>query len=148
MSDVQNGVDPLPVGARFEGSLMKWFLRLHHKGRPTAMGLHRGVLPGYPASHGCIRLPGAMAEWFYNNVELGTPVAVRGTKNGIPIGKSQGRPKRAPRVHPSLKDKPVEDIVPPAPEAVIKTPELALNRQECFGVGDSTLDLKPVANDA
>lgn len=123
MSDVQNGFDPTPVGARFEGSLMKWFLRLHHKGKPTAMGLHRGVLPGYPASHGCIRLPGTMAEWFYNNLQVGTPVHVHGSKNGIPIGQSQGRPKRSPRIHSSLKSKPAEEKVPPAPESDIKTPE-------------------------
>jgi lipoprotein-anchoring transpeptidase ErfK/SrfK len=123
MSDVQNGFDPTPVGGRFEGSLMKYFLRLYHNGKPTAMGLHRGVLPGYPASHGCIRLPGNMAEWFFTNVQLGTPVAVRGTKNGIPIGKSQGRPARSPKVHSSLKNKPVEEKVPPAPESDIKTPE-------------------------
>jgi lipoprotein-anchoring transpeptidase ErfK/SrfK len=126
MSDVQNGFDPVPVGARFEGSLMKYFLRLYHKGRPTAMGMHRGLLPGYPASHGCIRLPGTMAAWFFQNVQLGTPVAVRGTKLGIPIGKSQGRPRRAPKVHPSLKEKPAEPQVPPAPESDIKTPEPAV----------------------
>ena len=125
MSDVQSGFDPLPVGARFEGSLMKWFLRLHHNGKPTAMGFHRGVLPGYPASHGCIRLPGSMAEWFYNNVPLGTSVLVRGTKNGIPIGQSQGRPKRSPRVHSSLKAPKETPVVPPAPESDIKTPEPA-----------------------
>ena len=126
MSDVQAGFDPTPPGARFEGSLMKYFQRLYYKGGPTAMGFHRGVLPGNPASHGCIRLPGTMAEWFYNNVPLGTPVAVRGTKNGIPIGKSQGRPKRSPKIHSSLKPK-VEPppAVPPAPESDIKTPEIS-----------------------
>ena len=115
MSDVENGYDPTPPGAKFEGAMMKHFQRLHYNGGPTAMGFHRGVLPGYPASHGCIRLPGTMAEWLYSNVPLGTPVAVRGHKNGIPYGKSQGRPKRAPKVHSSLK-KPKEDpAVPPVP---------------------------------
>lgn len=125
MSDVQNGFDPTPVGARFEGSLMKWFMRFHYNGKPTAMGFHRGVLPGYPASHGCVRLPGSMAEWFFNHVALGTPVSVQGTKNGIPIGKSQGRPKRSPKVHSSLKAKPKTETpaVPPAPESDVKTPE-------------------------
>ncbi len=121
MSDVQEGFDPTPPGARFEGALMKYFLRLYHNGKPTAMGLHRGVLPGYPASHGCIRLPGTMAEWFYSNIELGTPVAVRGVKNGVPIGQSQNRPRRSPKVHSSLKEKPAP-AVPPAPESDIKTP--------------------------
>jgi lipoprotein-anchoring transpeptidase ErfK/SrfK len=124
MGDVQNGFDPTPPGARFQGAMMKYFMRLHHNGKSTAMGFHRGVLPGYPASHGCIRLPGTMAEWFFKNVELGTPVSVRGVKNGIPIGKSQGRPRRSPKIHSSLKTKTEPPpAVPPAPESDINTPE-------------------------
>ncbi len=38
--------------------------------------MHEGYLPGYPASHGCIRMPGKMAQIFFSNVALGTPVAV------------------------------------------------------------------------
>jgi len=38
--------------------------------------MHAGYLPGYPASHGCVRLPREMAGHFYNNVSLGTPVDV------------------------------------------------------------------------
>ena len=115
MSDVENGYDPTPPGAKFEGALMKYFQRLYYNGGPTAMGFHRGVLPGYPASHGCIRLPGTMAEWLYNNVPMGTPVAVRGHSNGIPYGKSQGRPKRAPKIHSSLKEPKEDPAVPPVP---------------------------------
>ena len=125
MSDVQAGFDPTPVGARFQGALMKYFMRLHHNGKSTAMGFHAGKLPGYPASHGCIRLPAKMAEWFFGNVPLGVPVSVRGTKYGIPIGASQGRPKRSPKVHSSLKAKPVPAAVPPAPESDVNTPEPA-----------------------
>lgn len=126
MSDVQNGFDPTPVGARFEGALMKYFMRFHYKGQSTAMGFHRGVLPGHPASHGCVRLPDSMAAWFYQNVPMHTPILVRGTKYGIPIGKSQGRPKRSPKVHSSLKSKPAEaPTVPPAPESDVKTAEPA-----------------------
>jgi hypothetical protein len=33
-------------------------------------------VPGYPASHGCIRMPGKMALIFYNNVDIGTPVTI------------------------------------------------------------------------
>jgi lipoprotein-anchoring transpeptidase ErfK/SrfK len=39
-------------------------------------GLHAGYLPGYPASHGCIRMPEIMAEDFYNAVSPGTPVEI------------------------------------------------------------------------
>ena len=41
-----------------------------------AIGMHTGFLPGYPASSGCIRLPHHMAEKFYANVKIGTPVIV------------------------------------------------------------------------
>lgn len=122
MSEVENGYDPTPVGARFEGALMKFFMRLHHNGSPTAMGFHRGILPGYPASHGCIRLPGSMAEWFYGNVQPGTPVSVRGSQNGIPYGHSQGRPRRAPRIHSSLKEKPKTETPPAGTPAAAPEP--------------------------
>lgn len=35
-------------------------------------------VPNYPASHGCIRLPMSVAEWFPDHVSLGTPVYVLG----------------------------------------------------------------------
>ena len=35
-----------------------------------------GFFPGYPASHGCIRMPSPAAEMFYNRVKVGTPVVV------------------------------------------------------------------------
>jgi hypothetical protein len=46
--------------------------------RLTAKGvaMHAGNLPGYPASHGCIRLPKAFAKLLYGVTELGTPVMI------------------------------------------------------------------------
>lgn len=119
MSDVRNGFDPTPPGARFQGALMKYFMRFHHNGKPTAMGFHRGALPGYPASHGCVRLPEQTAAWFFKHVPMHTPILVRGTKYGVPYGASQGRPKRAPKVHSSLKKaaKPAEPKSSEAPAA-------------------------------
>ena len=40
------------------------------------VGMHAGYLPGYPASHGCIRMPEFMAENFYKSVSVGTPVSI------------------------------------------------------------------------
>jgi len=37
-------------------------------------------VPGYPASHGCVRIPMADSLWFYNTVARGTPVYVLGGK--------------------------------------------------------------------
>src|SRR5205807_5474771 len=33
-------------------------------------------VPGYAASHGCVRIPMSAAEWFPDRVSLGTPVYV------------------------------------------------------------------------
>lgn len=40
------------------------------------IALHAGHLPGYPASHGCIRLPRKLAESLYAVTDLGTRVIV------------------------------------------------------------------------
>jgi hypothetical protein len=69
--DVELGKDPKPPGAIFKGAPMPYFMRI-----VGGVGMHEGYLPGYPASHGCIRMPGKMAETFFNNVELGTPVQI------------------------------------------------------------------------
>ena len=69
--DVELGKDPKPPGAIFKGAPMPFFMRI-----TGGVGMHKGYLPGYPASHGCIRMPGKMAESFYNNVEVGTPVQI------------------------------------------------------------------------
>lgn len=63
--------DPRPQGTRFDGAPMPYFMRVH-----GAVGMHGGYLPGYPDSHGCIRLPMKMAEIFFANAPLGTPVSI------------------------------------------------------------------------
>ncbi len=55
----------------FQGAPMPFFMRI-----TGGVGMHEGYLPGYPASHGCIRMPGKMAEIFFTNVDVGTPVAI------------------------------------------------------------------------
>jgi lipoprotein-anchoring transpeptidase ErfK/SrfK len=64
--------DRRPSGSRFRGASMPYFLRFN-----GAVGMHAGYLPGYPASHGCIRLPMEMAMHFYQHSHHGTPVIVR-----------------------------------------------------------------------
>src|SRR3984893_15907345 len=65
-------IDSAPSGTHFAGAAMKWFLRLTGDG----VGMHIGILPGYPASHGCIRESAEGAKLFYDHVKVGTPVAV------------------------------------------------------------------------
>jgi len=74
---VKNGADvakPVPKGCKFVPAPMKWFMRFE-----GASGMHAGILPGYPASHGCVRMPPAKAKLFFETVSLGTPVHVFGT---------------------------------------------------------------------
>jgi lipoprotein-anchoring transpeptidase ErfK/SrfK len=39
--------------------------------------MHQGYVPPYAASHGCIRVPQGMADVFFDNAPVGTPVAVK-----------------------------------------------------------------------
>lgn len=95
--DVKAGFDAQPEGAKFVGSLMKYFQRFERKGSPTALGFHQGVVPTHPASHGCVRLPSSMASWFFANVPKGMPVQVNGTKYGVKPGTRQAGVRRASR---------------------------------------------------
>jgi lipoprotein-anchoring transpeptidase ErfK/SrfK len=69
--DVDRSKDPMPRGAKFDGARMPYFMRI-----TSGVGMHEGFLPGYPASHGCIRMPGFMAEKFFANIGVGTPVTI------------------------------------------------------------------------
>lgn len=71
MTNIDNHVDPKPPGTRFEGAKMYYFMRIY-----GGVGMHQGYLPGYAASHGCIRLPAYMAQKFFRVVPLGTPVRI------------------------------------------------------------------------
>jgi L,D-transpeptidase catalytic domain len=42
----------------------------------TGIALHAGVLPGHPASHGCVRMPEAFAERLYGLTEIGMRVVI------------------------------------------------------------------------
>jgi hypothetical protein len=42
------------------------------------VALHAGELPGYPASHGCVRLPMAFSERLFTVTHIGTPVIIAG----------------------------------------------------------------------
>ena len=60
-----------PRGAHFVGAPMPFYVEFK-----PGYGLHAGHLPGYPASHGCVRLSRWKARQFYNAARIGTPVVV------------------------------------------------------------------------
>jgi len=57
---------------RYSAAPMPFMQRLNMYG----VALHGGQLPGYPASHGCIRLPMKFAERLFGATEVGTLVWV------------------------------------------------------------------------
>lgn len=69
--DVDTRKDKAPPGTYYEGAPMFHFLRFD-----GGIGMHEGYLPGYAASHGCVRMPAKMAKKFYEHAPLGTPVIV------------------------------------------------------------------------
>jgi lipoprotein-anchoring transpeptidase ErfK/SrfK len=56
----------------YDNAPMPYMQRLTHGG----VALHAGALPGYPASHGCIRMPRSFAKKLYGLTRHGTPVTV------------------------------------------------------------------------
>lgn len=51
---------------------MPFFMRLSCK----EIGLHAGMVPGYPASHGCIRMPKGDVQAFFKLLKIGDPVTI------------------------------------------------------------------------
>lgn len=93
---------PVPRGGKFIPAPMQYFIRFD-----GATGMHAGHLPGYPASHGCVRLPKENAIAFFQAVEVGTPVTVFGrtpggrvTDNGVST-----RQLRRPGVDPRFDER-------------------------------------------
>ena len=71
-SGISAKADSAPSGTHYVGAPMRWFMRLTGEG----VGMHVGILPGYPASHGCVRMSADGAKLFYDTVRVGTKVDV------------------------------------------------------------------------
>jgi lipoprotein-anchoring transpeptidase ErfK/SrfK len=63
----------VPAGGHYRPAPMPYFMEFS-----PAVGMHAGYLPGYPASHGCVRMPRDLAARFFGRVRVGTPVTVLG----------------------------------------------------------------------
>ncbi|AOS95867.1 hypothetical protein AUP74_00396 [Microbulbifer aggregans] len=70
-SNVDVRRDRRPPGSVFRGASMDYMMRVNG---PVSM--HAGYVPGYPASHGCIRLPWHMAKIFFAHATVGTKVSI------------------------------------------------------------------------
>ena len=90
----------------YSGAPMPYMQRITWGG----VALHEGVLPGYPASHGCIRMPGSFAVKMWGWTKMGARVIV-----------SPGELSPANFAHASL---PTTKVPPPPP--VAEQPEAPL----------------------
>ncbi len=123
VEDVDVRKDKAPPGTKFLGAEMRYFMRFN-----GPIGLHQGYLPGYPASHGCIRVPAHMAHLLYEATPHGTVVEVKQNAGLIAL-----RPPGAPSVltqqsgdapiTPPPPVPPVEATTPPADLAKLNTEE-------------------------
>jgi lipoprotein-anchoring transpeptidase ErfK/SrfK len=114
----------VPRGGQFIPAPMRYFMRFH-----GATGMHAGYLPGYPASHGCVRMPERNAIQFFGAVEVGTPVHVFGrtprTRNYFEYGPQPSRrpqydrrydPRYYPRFDPRFSDPRYDPRYAPPPD--------------------------------
>ncbi|MGN6057423.1 MAG: L,D-transpeptidase family protein [Sphingomicrobium sp.] len=62
--------------SKYDSAPMPYMQRLTWGG----VALHAGKLPGYPASHGCIRLPAGFAKLLYGATKLGMTVVIADQK--------------------------------------------------------------------
>ena len=59
---------------KYDNAPMPFMQMYDHKG----LAFHGGKLPGYPASHGCVRLPIKFAEKLFPLTKIGTKVVIEG----------------------------------------------------------------------
>src|SRR5438045_4598302 len=65
---------PFYRSKKYDNAPMPFMERIDDYG----IAFHGGVNPGYPASHGCMRLPMKFAEKLYGVTKLGTKVVIEG----------------------------------------------------------------------
>lgn len=87
----------------YSGAPMPYMQRITWSG----VAMHAGVLPGYPASHGCIRMPMSFAMKMWSWTRMGARVVV-----------TPGEVSPADFAHPAL-----AELIPPMP--VAETPAVA-----------------------
>ena len=63
---------PMHRSIKYDNAPMPFMQRIDQYG----VALHAGHLPGYPASHGCIRLPNEFAKRLYSVTDHGTTVMI------------------------------------------------------------------------
>ena len=92
----------------YSGAPMPYMQRITWSG----VAMHQGVLPGYPASHGCIRMPQSFAEKLFGMTKLGMRVVVSQDSTSaqqfahdrLPVPSFQPAPSQVSDATPSVSD--------------------------------------------
>jgi lipoprotein-anchoring transpeptidase ErfK/SrfK len=101
----------------YSGAPMPYMQRITWSG----VAMHAGVLPGYPASHGCIRMPMAFAMKMWNWTKMGarvvvTPGEMTPASFSHPLLVAQ---KTTPQ--PAVADEPIKNDLPKADMPAVKS---------------------------
>jgi len=92
----------------YSGAPMPFMQRITWSG----VAMHAGVLPGYPASHGCIRMPMSFAVKMWNWTKMGARVFVTPGEIMMPVSFSH------PLLPTSVAPQPIAAAEPPADQPV------------------------------
>src|SRR5205823_11506662 len=103
--------DARPRGTDDDGARMPYAMFFR-----SGDAMHQGYVPPYAASHGCIRVPKEMAETFFDNAPVGTPVIVKEEA----VTHSVTVPPPLPATVPAVVSGPTT-VAPPAPNLVRST---------------------------
>ena len=93
----------------------------------NGLALHGGPLPGYAASHGCVRMPYDFAEELFDKTRIGmrviispndadrssSPIRRCSSRTGRPLRPRRPRPRRSPARRPKLPRRPTRQRKPP-----------------------------------
>ena len=133
---------PTPMGIFTVISKSRWHVSNIYSGAPmpymqritwSGIALHAGKLPGYPASHGCVRLPEHFAARLWGLSKTGARVIVA-RDEVAPVAIAHPRL----RVPPKPQNKPADAMVAAAPSEKI---ELVANAEIAGKVGDGMKEI-------
>jgi hypothetical protein len=138
---------PTPMGIFTVISKSRWHVSNIYSGAPmpymqritwSGIALHAGKLPGYPASHGCIRLPEHFATRLWALSKIGARVIIA-RDEVAPVAIAHPRlpvPKKP-------KNKPADALVAAAPAAAGKI-ELVASVETANKVGDGINEISAI----
>ena len=64
--------DSIPEGCYYDPAPMSYFMRFNR-----GIGFHLGFIPGYNASHGCLRMSEKVAHKFFEHATIGTEIIIQ-----------------------------------------------------------------------